>query len=708
MFTKVNSLVFATIILATVLFFPWYWGIDGPFYRVLDNDSIIIGQALAFNANLVQSFFDNSYFLILLLSGWLELFSWMGGIPIADMHALYSHQPHLLQNFSEITTVSRVFTIVCVVCFVATFIYFTYRFTSDKPLALFAGWLLSLSPGLFFQSLMIRPELLSCLFFMVALFLMILPAKSGRLSERDFFVTGVCAYLAFLCKIQSILLFLSLPILIGVFWFPLRHKRLRFRLKNKQVLGYTFLAFMLSIPLAYDTIIALWVEHNISPYVFFAYWIAAVVILHRFYIQDKVTSWGCFIMGWAGMAVAYYVNFFHFHPLNHIYIPYFYEVAQAFTRPDAQLQTGSFLAKALLSTIHDKATLSGSFDFYPFALLYWVVIGIIGILLWKKQWLTLFQVTSLMGLSLTLEIIFRVRDYLQYYYIYTEFLVILSFLIGWIKIKESFSMKRNHRVVLLGIATIPLAFLFKTNMDFIENSLTHQSWISQNPTRFCTYHDLYSPLLALPLQANQQHCVEHIENPIAYSQQKIEIIPPRILDLYTNTHMTFMERLQNPQQYKNQLNLILDTNLSKKQYYFQAGLYFLKENKLDKAIREFSKVIYIHPHTFQAYLFRGEILLDLEKYEDAIRDFSVLIQHTPSAQAYQSRGFAYAQQQQWEPAISDFQASIEIEPQNPQHYFNLGNVLLDSHQISRACERFQQVCDLGQCDIVKAVMVTNC
>ena len=55
---------------------------------------------------------------------------------------------------------------------------------------------------------------------------------------------------------------------------------------------------------------------------------------------------------------------------------------------------------------------------------------------------------------------------------------------------------------------------------------------------------------------------------------------------------------------------------------FNRASAYIKVNKLDEAVKDLDQAILMNSNYVKAYLKRGEIQLSLERYEEAVRDFS--------------------------------------------------------------------------------------
>jgi len=85
----------------------------------------------------------------------------------------------------------------------------------------------------------------------------------------------------------------------------------------------------------------------------------------------------------------------------------------------------------------------------------------------------------------------------------------------------------------------------------------------------------------------------------------------------------------------------------------------------------------ITPDYIDAYINRGTAYANLEKYSQAISDFSrILVIQPTSIRAYNNRGAVYATLGNYEKSIADFQSALSINPEYKEATKNLERALL--------------------------------
>ena len=74
----------------------------------------------------------------------------------------------------------------------------------------------------------------------------------------------------------------------------------------------------------------------------------------------------------------------------------------------------------------------------------------------------------------------------------------------------------------------------------------------------------------------------------------------------------------------------------------------------------------------QKHLERGMSFYNMDRFSDAITEFTKAINLYPSfAGFYSNRGAAYGQQGKYSEAIADFEKALQLDPGNPQFRNNI-------------------------------------
>ena len=120
----------------------------------------------------------------------------------------------------------------------------------------------------------------------------------------------------------------------------------------------------------------------------------------------------------------------------------------------------------------------------------------------------------------------------------------------------------------------------------------------------------------------------------------------------------------------------------------------LRRHDCSAANTEFSEILVTTPDDAQAISGKAEALVCLQKYDDAIAEYSRAIQLDPKWFDYLGRGVAYKAKGDQTQAIQNFGAGIAIAPAIPALYVYRGAVLSERGDASGASADFEKVSSL--------------
>lgn len=107
--------------------------------------------------------------------------------------------------------------------------------------------------------------------------------------------------------------------------------------------------------------------------------------------------------------------------------------------------------------------------------------------------------------------------------------------------------------------------------------------------------------------------------------------------------------------------------------FFTKGENLYSQEKVEEAIKEYTKALAVDPEHMNALLRRGFAYSQTEKYELAVADFSKIIAMKPNhIWAYTSRGSAYNKMKKYTLAMNDFNKVLTLDPENQEAYNNRG------------------------------------
>ena len=108
--------------------------------------------------------------------------------------------------------------------------------------------------------------------------------------------------------------------------------------------------------------------------------------------------------------------------------------------------------------------------------------------------------------------------------------------------------------------------------------------------------------------------------------------------------------------------------------YLNRGNTYCKLERYEEALADYSEAIRLNPEGPSAYVNRGNTYDDLERYEEALADYSEAIRLNPEdPSAYYNRGITYDDLECYEEALADYSEAIRLNPEDPSAYLNRGN-----------------------------------
>ena len=142
--------------------------------------------------------------------------------------------------------------------------------------------------------------------------------------------------------------------------------------------------------------------------------------------------------------------------------------------------------------------------------------------------------------------------------------------------------------------------------------------------------------------------------------------------------------------------------------YYNIGTDWLENGRPDEAVPELDKAIALKPVPGQtrldlaARVNRGRALLQLGRYEDAIKDFDEAVEIESAVPlAYRCRGICYQQLKQYELAILDYSRAIELAPGDAETFYDRGRAYQLKGDRQWALEDYTRAIEL-QPDYVQA------
>ncbi len=124
--------------------------------------------------------------------------------------------------------------------------------------------------------------------------------------------------------------------------------------------------------------------------------------------------------------------------------------------------------------------------------------------------------------------------------------------------------------------------------------------------------------------------------------------------------------------------------------YSNRAALFVKQNQTEKAISDLDHAIRIRPNYVTAHYNRGVAFMRLGKFNEAVGDFSMVLQNNSRdiISVYMNRGDAYMQLADYKEAIEDYSSALSYDNRFGQAYYNRGLVFYTINQYKEAIEDF--------------------
>ncbi len=129
------------------------------------------------------------------------------------------------------------------------------------------------------------------------------------------------------------------------------------------------------------------------------------------------------------------------------------------------------------------------------------------------------------------------------------------------------------------------------------------------------------------------------------------------------------------------------------------------------AIQALDSAIQADPEHAPAYIYRAAILIEQQAYALALQSLNRGLELSQSIDyyratvdlphAYSLKGQAHLQLQQFPQALESFTQAIRLQPSNIGNHLGRAYALIQLNRLSEACETFQLVCQLGECQYWK-------
>lgn len=115
------------------------------------------------------------------------------------------------------------------------------------------------------------------------------------------------------------------------------------------------------------------------------------------------------------------------------------------------------------------------------------------------------------------------------------------------------------------------------------------------------------------------------------------------------------------------------------------------------AIAHLTKAIVLKGDLMEAYLMRAEVLLTMKQFNEAIHDVEFILRHAEedTENALLLRGKIHEATAQYEDALKDFSEIIEINPFFEQAYICKGNLFITQNKLDEAIENYNEAIEMN-------------
>ena len=324
------------------------------------------------------------------------------------------------------------------------------------------------------------------MFFMLALICVLLFVREESFSYQVglVFLVGLFSYAALLTKYQIVIGVLCLPV-IALGWKQGIDKFTSPKNLRKATIMVSLAFILISWPFLYAAFNYLIFDIKLLHILIVGY-LAFTIFFHQIiHIKSWKHTAVLILSGLSGISLAFSYNLLNFDSRNTIQIFYFFEYAQPYIT--GELGT-NFLVSLLNNfgiTLLSKFSFGGDFFQYSHTLIYFGALLLIIVLAWRRRFRYSFQASSLLVLALILETVFRLRYLSSAYYIYYDFLLLMSIFMALIWLQEEIRFsKRNIYLINIGFVLLTILFFLQSKTAIDQNRFPAVN-IYQSQESFC-------------------------------------------------------------------------------------------------------------------------------------------------------------------------------------------------------------------------------
>ncbi len=140
--------------------------------------------------------------------------------------------------------------------------------------------------------------------------------------------------------------------------------------------------------------------------------------------------------------------------------------------------------------------------------------------------------------------------------------------------------------------------------------------------------------------------------------------------------------------------------------YYNRGVLYQDQGKLDEAIEDYSSAVKLDPEYSEAYYNRGVARDSRGDFADASEDYNTTIKLNPEhVKAYNNRGAIRKKRGDLAGAIVDFTRAIQVRPLVPESYVNRGVIRFSQNDLQRAIQDFCRALEVAPANWTHRVQV---
>jgi tetratricopeptide (TPR) repeat protein len=128
---------------------------------------------------------------------------------------------------------------------------------------------------------------------------------------------------------------------------------------------------------------------------------------------------------------------------------------------------------------------------------------------------------------------------------------------------------------------------------------------------------------------------------------------------------------------------------------YNLGIAYLEAEQYEAAINRFDQVLILEPENIDVYYRRSTANQALGNVGDAIIDLSMYIENmADDDKLYSMRGDLYFEAERFHEATEDYKRAVELNPNQPEYWFNLGLIGIETDELEEALGAFDEVISL--------------